>query len=65
MKSDDKLAIQWDVAVEFGVLEGVWPVPFENLMDGIVERIVRISGHVPSESRWASISATAIPASAS
>ena len=45
----DKLAIQWDVAVEFGVLEGVWPVPFENLMDGIVERIVRISEHVPSD----------------
>ncbi len=45
----DKLAIQWDVAVEFGVLEGVWPVPFEDLMDGIVERIVRISGHVPSD----------------
>lgn len=45
----DKLAIQWDVAVEFGVLEGVWPVPFDNLMEGIVERIVRLSEQVPAD----------------
>ena len=43
----DRLAIQWDVAVEFGVLEGIWPVPFDDLMSGIAERIVRVSGHVP------------------
>lgn len=45
----DKLAIQWDVAVEFGVLEGIWPVPFDDAMGGIVERIVRISSHVPND----------------
>ena len=45
----DKLAIQWDVAVEFGVLEGIWPAPFEDPLDGIVERIVRLSAQVPDE----------------
>jgi hypothetical protein len=43
----DELAIQWDVAVEFGVLEGVWAVPFDNPLEGIVERIVRLSASVP------------------
>ncbi len=43
----DQLAIQWDVAVEFGVLEGVWPAPFADLMGGIVERIVRLSKQIP------------------
>ena len=47
--SHDRLAIQWDVAVEFGVLEGIWPVPFKDLMGGIAERIIRLSGHVPND----------------
>jgi hypothetical protein len=45
----DKLAIQWDVAVEFGVLEGIWPVPFDDTMGGIVDRIIRLSSHVPDD----------------
>jgi len=45
----ERLAIQWDVAVEFGVLEGIWPVPFDDPMDGIVERLVRLSGQVPED----------------
>ena len=44
---NDQLAIQWDIAVEFGVLEGVWPVHFANISEGIIERIVRISSKVP------------------
>jgi hypothetical protein len=45
---NDQLAVQWDIAVEFGVLEGVWPVHFTNVSDGIVERIVRVSNKVPT-----------------
>jgi hypothetical protein len=45
----DQLAIQWDVAVEFGMLEGVWPVYFSNVRDGIVERLVRLGQHVPGD----------------
>ena len=44
----DQLAIQWDIAVEFGVLEGVWQVHFPNVSEGIVERIVRVSNMVPN-----------------
>ena len=44
----DQLAIQWDIAVEFGVLEGVWQVHFTNVSEGIVERIVRVSNKVPN-----------------
>lgn len=43
----DQLAVQWDIAVEFGVLEGVWPVAFENPEQGIIERLVRIGEQVP------------------
>lgn len=41
------LAIQWDVAVEFGILEGVWPAPFDDVEDGIVARLVRLGNAVP------------------
>jgi hypothetical protein len=44
-----QLAVQWDVAVEFGMLEGVWPVYFSNVRDGIVERLVRLGGCVPGD----------------
>jgi hypothetical protein len=43
----EQLAVQWDIAVEFGVLEGVWQVAFSELEAGIVERIARISARVP------------------
>lgn len=45
---NDQLAIQWDIAVEFAVLEGMMPVHFPNVRDGIVERIVRLSDSVPA-----------------
>jgi hypothetical protein len=45
----DQLAVQWDVAVEFGILEGVWPVYFSNVRDEIVERLLRLSQQVPND----------------
>lgn len=45
----DQLAVQWDVAVEFGMLEGVWPVYFSNVRAEIIERLVRLSNRVPSD----------------
>ena len=45
----DQLAIQWDIAVEFAVLEGVWQVAFDNPEQGIIERLVRISRQVPDD----------------
>jgi methionine synthase II (cobalamin-independent) len=45
----DQLAVQWDVAVEFGILEGVWPVYFSNVRDEIVERLLRLGQQVPSD----------------
>jgi hypothetical protein len=45
----EDLAIQWDTAVEFGVLEGLFPVWFEPAEAGIVERLVRIGNRVPAD----------------
>jgi hypothetical protein len=45
----DDLAIQWDTAVEFGVLEGLFPVWFEPAEGGIVDRLVRIGNRVPAD----------------
>ena len=43
----DQLAIQWDTAVEFGVLEGVFPAFFDNPFEAIVERLLRLGLAVP------------------
>jgi len=45
----DQLAIQWDVAVEVAIWEGVWPVHFADVKTGIIERLIRIGNHVPAE----------------
>jgi hypothetical protein len=45
----DQLAIQWDVAVEFALLEGVWPALFADVEGGIVERLVQIGRRVPDD----------------
>lgn len=45
----DKLAIQWDVAVEFGQLEGVFPAHFDNVEEGVIERLVRVGEAVPED----------------
>ena len=45
----EDLAIQWDTAVEFGVLEGLFPVWFEPVEPGIVERLIRVGNRVPAD----------------
>ena len=45
----DQLAIQWDTNFEFGMLEGVFPVWFGDIKGGILERLLRISRHVPPD----------------
>lgn len=44
----DQLAIQWDTAVEFGVLEGMMPAHFDPPLEGIVARLARIGRRVPA-----------------
>jgi ubiquinone/menaquinone biosynthesis C-methylase UbiE len=43
----EQLAIQWDTNVELGMLEGVVPVWFADARAGILERLLRLSRHVP------------------
>ena len=45
----DQLAIQWDTNFEFGMLEGLFPVWFGDVKGGILERLLRISRHVPAD----------------
>jgi SAM-dependent methyltransferase len=45
----DQLAIQWDTNFEFGMLEGIFPVWFSDVKAGILERLLRISRHIPPE----------------
>ena len=47
-----ELAIQWDVAVEFAVLERVWPSPFgspRQSLAPIIDMLVRIGNAVPAD----------------
>jgi SAM-dependent methyltransferase len=43
----EHLAVQWDTNVELGMLEGVVPVWFSDTRAGILERLLRLSRHVP------------------
>jgi hypothetical protein len=43
----EELAIQWDTAVEFALLEGVFPGALVNRRDLIVERLVGLTSWVP------------------
>jgi len=45
----DQLAIQWDTNFEFGMLEGVFSVWFEDVRAGILERLLRLSRQVPPD----------------
>ncbi len=42
------LAVQWDTAVEFGILEGVMPSHLTDPQPQIVERLVRLGNAVPA-----------------
>ena len=43
----DQLAIQWDARYEFAMLEGAIAVWFEDVHEGVVERLLRLAGMVP------------------
>jgi SAM-dependent methyltransferase len=45
----DQLAIQWDTNFEFGMLEGVFPVWFDDVKGGILERLLRLAPPVPPD----------------
>ncbi|HXP76968.1 MAG TPA: hypothetical protein VN823_22730 [Stellaceae bacterium] len=45
----DRLAIQWDTAYEFALLEGVMPSGFADPQAEILERLLRIGNRVPAE----------------
>ena len=45
----EQLAVQWDTNVELGMLEGVFPVWFSDVRAGILERLLRLSRHVPPD----------------
>jgi hypothetical protein len=42
-----ELALQWDTAIEFAILEGVLPHTLTNPMIDIISRLVRIGNRVP------------------
>jgi hypothetical protein len=45
----ERLAIQWDTAYEFALLEGVMPAGFADPQAEILERLVRIGNRVPAQ----------------
>jgi hypothetical protein len=42
-----ELALQWDVAVEFSLIEGVFPTFIPDVEAGAAERLVRLAGWIP------------------
>jgi hypothetical protein len=44
-----ELALQWDTAIEFAILEGVLPHALANPDADIASRLVRIGNHVPDD----------------
>ena len=45
----DRLAIQWDVAVEVGLYEGAWAAHFADIEQGIRARLARLAAAVPPD----------------
>jgi len=43
----DQLALQWDARLEFAMLEGITPAWFSEVRAGVLERLLRVSRHVP------------------
>jgi len=43
----EDLAMQWDVAVEMGIVEGVFPAHFADRFDGVVTRLGQLSAWIP------------------
>jgi SAM-dependent methyltransferase len=44
-----QLSLQWDANFEFAMLNGTLPSWFGDVRAGVVERIVRLAGHVPPD----------------
>jgi len=44
-----ELAVQWDVAVELALLEGVWTSHLGNVKGGVMDRLVRLGNAVPAD----------------
>jgi hypothetical protein len=45
----DRLAIQWDVAAEVGLVEGAWPAHFDDVERGALDRLARLGAAVPRD----------------
>jgi hypothetical protein len=45
------LAVQWDLAVEMGIVEGVFPTYIEDRFGGVIARMVDLSSWVPEAVR--------------
>ncbi len=45
----DRLAVQWDVAAEFGHLEEIWPAHFDDVEAGVLARLRRLGAAVPRD----------------
>jgi SAM-dependent methyltransferase len=43
----EQLALQWDTRLEFAMLEGISPTWFHGPRAGVIERLLRLSRHVP------------------
>ena len=43
----DQLAVQWDARAEFAILEGFSAAWFSDVRGGVLERLLRLSRHVP------------------
>jgi hypothetical protein len=42
----ESLALQWDVAIEIAIWEGLWPVHFTGVKPAIIKRLVRIADRI-------------------
>ena len=63
----DELAIQWDAAIEFAVLEGVVPSAYGSPSESrqpLLDAMLRLAAFVPARSSSAITCATAMPAQA-
>lgn len=45
----ERLALQWDTAIEFAILEGIMPTFYTGPESDILERLVRFGNRVPAE----------------
>ena len=44
----DQLAVQWDARLEFAMLEGITESWFGEVRSGVLERLLRLSRHIPA-----------------